>query len=201
LVRVAFMAIGLLTASASMANASAVVEISGNFGSFAWGNQPTPLNDGSFAGTVTLPSLPAANSSVLATSADVNFYDSNGHLLFNVGGFGSYDVLTANSSGYTSLTVSGIGLAGGTPYDVAPLGLVFNWPFSSATGTVIPYGPASNYSSAIEFTDLSGGTTYFAPVVSGQASAVPEPATIGLSLVGILGVVLHVRYARRRTAA
>lgn len=36
-----------------------IVQISGTFGEFDYGNEPAPLNDGSFSGTVTFAALPA----------------------------------------------------------------------------------------------------------------------------------------------
>ena len=63
-----------------------VIDISGKFGEFGYGNQPAPLNDGYFSGTVTFSALPDANSTVISSTADVNFYDSSHTLLFTPGG-------------------------------------------------------------------------------------------------------------------
>jgi PEP-CTERM motif len=191
---------GLFACTGTMANADVVVDISGTFGSFGYGNQPAPLNDGSFSGSVTFSSLPGPNTTVISGTADVNFYDSTANLVFSVGGSGSYDTFTAGSSGYTTLTVSGYGTAGGSSVDVADLSLEFsNWTFGSNTGTVKPYGPP-NYASSIEYTYTPGNTTYFNPVLSGQGS-VPEPSTIALSLFGIVGVFVYARHNRRTATA
>jgi hypothetical protein len=184
-----------LSHTGTTASANSVVTFSGTFGSFDYGNQPAPLNGGSFSGTVTLPSLPGPDQQVITNTALVAFFDSSNNLLFTVGGMGSYDVFTAGASGYLSLTISGEGMAGGKTVDVAPLGLEFdNWSFGSMTGNVKPYGPP-NYLSAIEYTySDGGGTTYFNPVVLGQAS-VPEPSTLVLGLIAGAGVLV---FALRR---
>jgi PEP-CTERM motif len=196
-------AIGSFVCTGPMADAaSVVVEISGSFGSFTFGNQPAPLNGGSFSGTVTFPSLPGPNQTVgsatdpATTSADVNFYDSTGHLLFTVGGSGSYDQFTAGPSGYESLSVDGGTSIGSTPVSVSALVLTFdNWSFGSPTGTVQPYGAGTppDFGSAIQYTYV---LPYSNPVVLGQAS-VPEPSTIALSLVGMVGVLVYARCYRR----
>jgi len=181
-----------------------IVQISGTFGEFNYGNQPAPLNDGSFSGTVTFAAAPGPNSTVISDTANVNFYDMNSNLLFNVGGGVpglTFDTFTAGSSGYTEVTVSGITSAGASIVDVAPLGLEFSsWPFASATGTVKPYGPP-NYASAVEYTYYPAGTTYFNPVLTGQGGFVPEPSSIVLSLIGAVGVFAFARYNRRSAAA
>jgi hypothetical protein len=193
-------AMGFFACTVPMANADTVVDISGTFGTFGYGNQPAPLNDGSFSGSVTFSSLPSPSSTVISETANVNFYDSTSSLVFSVGGSGSYDTLTAGPSGYTTLTVSGFGTAGSSSVDVADLSLEFsNWSFGSTTGTVKTYGPP-NYASSIEYTYYPSETTYFNPVESGQAS-VPEPSTIALSLFGMVGVLIYVRRNRRTATA
>jgi PEP-CTERM motif len=210
--------VGYFACAGLAANASDVVSFSGTFGAFTWGNQPAPLNDGSFSGTATFAALPGPNGQSISSTADVNFYNSSSALVFTVGGAGSYDVLTAGPSGYTSLTISGDGnVGGGTTVDVAPLGMEFSsWSFGQTTGTIKPYGPP-NYISQIEYTYFrsispasetlsssitnpipSISTTYFDPILSGTAS-VPEPSTIGLSLIGMVGVLIYTR-RKRRTA-
>jgi hypothetical protein len=186
-----------------------VIDISGKFGEFDYGNQPAPLNDGYFSGTVTFSALPDANSTVISSTADVNFYDSSHSLLFTLGD-GGYETMKAGASGYTYLSVSGIvDLGGGTSVDVAPLSLEFkSWPFGSLSGTVKHYGPP-NYASAAEYTYFAtgtdpseGGTTYFDPIKSGFACAsVPEPAPIMLGIVGLGGVLAYARYNRRKATA
>ena len=95
-----------------------VIDISGKFGEFGYGNQPAPLNDGYFSGTVTFSALPGANSTVTSSTADVNFYDSSHTLLFTLGS-GGYETMKAGASGYTYLSVSGIvDLGTGTSVDV-----------------------------------------------------------------------------------
>jgi hypothetical protein len=179
---------------------SVVVTISGTFGEFDYGNQPAPLNDGSFSGTVTFATFPAPNSQEISGTADVNFYDSTNHLVFSVGGLGTYNTLDAGGTDYTLLTVSGYGIAGSSLVDVGFLGLEFSsWPFGSNLGTVKPFGPP-NYDSGIEYTYYPGGTTYFNPILTGVAS-VPEPSSIVLSMAGMVGVVVLGRYNRRKTAA
>ncbi len=174
-----------------------VVTFSGTFGEFNYGNQPAPLNDGSFSGSVTLPSLPGPNSQVISATADVNFYNSTGQLVFSVGGSGSYDTMSANGTGYTELTVSGNGHVPGSIVDVAPFSLEFsNWSFGSQTGTVKPYGPP-NYASAIEYTYNACGKTYFNPVLTGMAS-VPEPSAFALCAIGMGGILIYARRRRRR---
>ncbi len=181
-----------------------IVQISGTFGEFDYGNEPAPLNDGSFSGTVTFAALPGANSTVISDTANVNFYDMNSNLVFNVGGGIpglTYDTFSADSSGYIYLTVSGITTAGPSTVIVAPLGLEFSgWPFSSSTGTVTPYGPP-NYASAVEYTYYPDGTTFFNPVLTGQGGLVPEPSSIVLSLLGAVGVFAFACYSRRSAAA
>jgi hypothetical protein len=177
-----------------------VVKFSGTFGSFDYGNQPAPLNDGSFSGTLTLPYLPGPNSSVISGTADVNFYNSSDHLVFSVGGSGSYDTFNAGATTYTELTVSGLGTVPGSTVDVAPFSLEFaNWTIGSQNGTVAPYGPP-NYASAIEYTYYPSGITYFNPVLTGMAS-VPEPSSIVLGLTGIGAVLAYARYKVRSAKA
>jgi len=200
-------AMGSFACTGPMADAASVVlEISGSFGSFTYGNQPSILNGGSFSGTVIFPSLPGPNQSVgsatnpATTSADVNFYDSTGHLLFNVGASGSYDQFTAGPSGYESLSVAGDSSIGSTPVSVSALVLSFdNWSFGSSPGTVQPYGFGAppDFGSAIQYTYV---LPYSNPVVSGQAT-VPEPSTIALCLVGMVGVLVYARCNRRPAGA
>ena len=207
-------AIGLFAPANPVANASdVVVSISGTFGEFSYGNIPAPLDDGSFSGTVTFAALPTANSTVISSTADVNFYDSSHNLLFTLGN-GGYETMTAGSHGYTYLSVSGIvDLGGGTSVDIAPLGLEFkHWHFGHSTGFVKPYGPP-NYASQVEYTYFptgsdpqSTGTTYFDPVCRGLACAttiqsVPEPASIMLGIVGFAGALVFSRFHRRNATA
>jgi PEP-CTERM motif len=181
-----------------------IVQISGTFGEFDYGNEPAPLDDGSFSGTVTFAALPGANSTVISDTANVNFYDQYSNLVFNVGGNVpglTYDTFSADSSGYIYLTVSGITTAGASTVIVAPLGLEFSiWPFASGTGTVKPYGPP-NYASEVEYTYYPDGITYFTPVLTGQGGIVPEPSSIVLSMIGAVGVLAFARYNRRSPAA
>ena len=198
-------AVGFFALSGPAARASDVtVTISGTFGAFDYGNQPAPLNDGSFSGTVTFASLPAANSTVISSTADVNFYNSNGTLLFTLGD-GGYDEMKAGASGYTYLSVSGIvNLGNGTSVDVAPLSLEFrHWPFGSDTGIVKPYGPPK-YASELEYTYFPTnsnpnhcGTTYYDPIVCGLAS-VPEPTSVVLGAIGMAGALFYSRRVRRK---
>jgi hypothetical protein len=156
------------------------------------------LNDGSFSGTATLPYLPGPNSSVNSYpsgSADVNFYDSTGHLVFSIDGY-TYNTMSANGSGYTLLTISGIANGPCGYVDVAPLSLELCWPFGNDTGTVKPYG-APNYDSYIEYTYENCGTTYYDPICLGTAS-VPEPSAIALGLIGMSSAVIYVRCKRRK---
>jgi hypothetical protein len=186
-----------------------VIDISGRFGEFNYGNQPAPLNDGYFSGTVTFAALPGASSTVISSTADVSFYRSNHTLLFTLGD-GGYETMRAGVSGYTYLSVSGIvDLGTGTSVDVAPLSLEFqSWPFGGLTGIVKPYGPP-NYESIAEYTYFQtgtnpnyGGTTYFNPVSTEFAGAsVPEPASIILGFVGFGGVLGYARYHRRKATA
>lgn len=183
---------------------SVVVEISGTFGYFTYGNYPAPLDNGSFLGTVTFSSLPGPNQTVLATTADVNFYTSTNQLLFTVGG-GGYDPFTAGPSGYETLGLGGDVSVGGTPVSVSGLSLSFNnWSIGSPSGTVQPYGAGNpaDYGSAISYTYYPDGinqpgTTYYDPVVMGQAS-VPEPSTLALGLVGMVGALIYARGHRRK---
>ncbi len=172
---------------------------------FDYGNEPAPLNDGSFSGTFTFAALPGANSTVISDTANVNLYDKITNLVFNVGG--GVPGLTYDTFGRRFerlsiyLTVSGITTAGPSPVIVAPLGLEFSsWPFSSLTGTVTPYGPP-NYASQVEYTYYPDGTTFFNPVLTGQGGVAPEPSSIVLSLIGAVGVLGFARYSRRSAAA
>ena len=203
-------AIGYFALAGPVANASeVVVSISGTFGEFNYGNQPAPLNDGSFSGTVTFDALPGPHSTVTSSIADVNFYDSSHNLLFTLGS-GGYETMTAGSHGYTYLSVSGIvDLGGGTSVDIAPLSLEFkHWHFGHSSGIVKPYGPP-NYASQAEYTyfstgsDPDSGTTFFDPVCRGVACAttVPEPASIMLGLMGFAGALVCSRFHRRNAAA
>ncbi len=192
-----------------------VIDISGKFGEFNYGNEPAPLNDGYFSGTVTFASLPGPNSTVISSLADVKFFDSSHNLLFTLGD-GGYEKLEAGSHGYTYLSVSGIvDLGNGTSVDVAPLSLEFkHWSFDSLVGIAKSYGPP-NYDSTAEYTYFqtgtdpnSGGTTYFNPVCGGIASAtileqtsVPEPASILLGFVGFGGALAFARHHRRKATA
>jgi hypothetical protein len=187
-----------------------VVSISGEFGAFSYGNIPAPLDDGYFSGTVTFASLPGANSTVISSTADVNFYNSSHTLLFTVGN-GGYDTLTAGAHGYTYLSVGGIvDLGNGTSVDVAALGLEFkHWHFGSPFGIVKSYGPPT-YESQVEYTYFptgtnpnSDGTTYYDPVVRGfaHATSVPEPASIVLGIVGFAGALVYSRSYRRKATA
>ena len=174
--------------------------ISGTFGEFDYGNQPAPLNDGSFSGTVTFAAFPAPNSQEISGTADVNFYDSSHHLVFSVGGLGTYNTLNAGATNYTLLTVSGYGIAGTSLVDVAFLGLEFSsWPFGSGLGTVKPYGPP-NYDSGIEYTYYPGCTTYFNPMLTGVAS-MPEPSSIVLTSPASPGPSFWGADNRRKIAA
>jgi hypothetical protein len=179
--------------------ASIVVDISGTLGDIGYGNQPAFLNGGSFSGTVTFASLPAANSQAISQQADVNFYDGSANFLFNVGGninLDSYDTLNAGASGYTSLSVGGTTVYDGDTIDVSSLNLTFSdWSFGDPTGTVIGYGDPS-YGSYIGYTDTTTSTSYSSSVVSGQAS-VPEPSTIALSLISMVSVFACARFNRR----
>jgi len=195
-VAMAFFACAESTATAG----DVVVGFSGTFGEFNYGNQPAPLNDGSFAGTITLPSLPGPNSQVISATTDINFYNSTGHLVFNLSSGVTYETMSANGTGYTELTASGNASVPGSTVDVAPFSLEFSsWTFGSPTGTVKPYGPP-NYASTIEYTYNSTGTTYFNPILTGTAS-VPEPSAIVLGLVGMSGVLIYSRCKRRKVAA
>lgn len=192
-----------------------VIDIFGKFGEFDYGNQPAPLNDGYFSGTVTFASLPGANSTVISSLADVNFYDSSHNLLFTLDN-GGYETLRAGSHGYNYLSVSGIvDLGNGTSVDVAPLSLEFkHWSFGSPFGIAKTYGPPK-YESAAEYTYFptgdnpnSSGETYFNPVSWGIAFAtfpkptsVPEPASILLGFVGFAGALAFARHHRRKAMA
>ena len=207
-------AIGFFSLASPVVHASeVVVSISGRFGEFDYGNQPAPLNDGYFSGTVTFDALPAANSTVISSTADVNFYDSSHNLVFTLGS-GGYETMVAGAHGYTYLSVSGIvDLGGGTSVDIAPLSLEFNhWHFGHSLGIVKPYGPP-NYASTVEYTYFptgsdpqSSGITYFEPVCLGLACAttiqsVPEPASIMLGIVGFAGALAFSRFHRRKAIA
>ena len=199
---------------APSADADVTLDVSGNFGAFTYGNQPGPLNNGSFSGTVTLTLPPGANSTVNSDTkgetitAAINLYDSTtqsaSNLLFSVDSR-TYITFTQGSSGYTQLTISGYGNVGATSVDVATLSLEFsNWTSLTSIGSVIPYGPASNYSSSIEYTYLPS-TTYFAPVISGQASdppaSAPEPSTVAVTLVSVLAFLIYGRWKCRPSIA
>jgi hypothetical protein len=199
-------------ASPQVIASEVVVSISGRFGEFDYGNQPAPLNDGYFSGTVTFASLPGPHSTVISSTADVNFYDSSHNLLFTLDG-PTYDTMSAGSHGYTYLSVGGIvDLGTGTSVDIAPLSLEFkHWDFGHSTGIVKPYGPP-NYDSTVEYTYFptgsdpeDTGTTYFNPVCRGQAcatiSSVPEPASIMLGLIGFAGALAFSRFHRRNATA
>lgn len=183
------------------ANADSIVSFSGTFGDFGYGTQPTPLENGSFSGSATFASLPTANTTAQALTADVNFYNSSNALVFSV--TGGYDILTAGASGYTDLTISAGGSAGGTPVVIAPLGMTFNnWLFGQGTGTVLPYDPSTNVNSYISYTyNPNTSPTYYSdPIVSGTAT-VPEPSSIALGLIGVVGVLIYSRRNRRQVAA
>jgi hypothetical protein len=201
---------------APSASADVTLDFSGTFGAFTYGNQPAPLNNGSFSGTVTLTSAPLAGSTVNSDTtgetitAVLNLYDSTvqsaSSLLFSVDSR-TYVTFTHGSSGYTQLTIAGYGNVGATSVDVADLSLEFSGWTSlnpTVTGSVIPNGPASNYSSSIEYTYLPS-TTYFAPVISGHASdpplAAPEPSTIAVTLVSVLAFLIYGRCKRRPSIA
>ncbi len=193
-------AVLVLAGGASQAiAANVVVEISGTLGDIGYGNQPALLNGGSFSGSVTFASLPTANSQSVSETASVNFYDASNHFLFNVGHgvlFDSYDTLNAGASGYTSLGVGGTTSYAGDTIQVAGLSLTFaNWSFGSAKGTVIGYGDPS-YGSYISYTDATTSTPYSSSVLSGQA-IVPEPSTMALGLLGMVGVLAYARFNRR----
>jgi hypothetical protein len=204
-------AIGFFALASPVAIASeVVVSISGRFGEFDYGNQPAPLNDGYFSGTVTFASLPTAGNTVISSTADVNFYNSSHTLLFTIGN-GGYDTITAGAHGYTYLSVGGIvNLGNGTSVDVAPLSLEFrHWDFGSPFGIVKPYGPP-NYDSTVEYTYFPTGgnpeicgTTYYDPVCRGFvcATSVPEPASIVLGIVGFAGALVYSRSYRRKATA
>ncbi len=200
-------------ASPQVIASEVVVSISGRFGEFDYGNQPAPLNDGYFSGTVTFASLPTAGNQVISSTADVNFYNSSHTLLFTLGN-GGYETMDAGAHGYTYLSVSGIvNLGNGTSVDIAPLSLEFrHWHFGSPFGIVKPYGPP-NYDSTAEYTYFPTGgnpeicgTTYFEPVCRGTACAitiasVPEPASIVLGIVGFAGALVYSRSYRRKATA
>jgi hypothetical protein len=199
--------IAMLTCTAATAKADITLDISGTFGLYTW--EPAgPLNDGSFSGIVTLPSLPGANTEFSGdVSASVSFYDStiqsSSNLLFTVTNTVNSPVwatLTARSSGYTQLTLSGYGAAGTSTVNVAGLDLNFsNWALNGMSGT-------ANSSSSIEYTYLPS-TTYFAPVTSGtvtesngEAAATllsPEPSTIAVSLVSVAAFLAYTWCKRR----
>ena len=195
-------ALGAFACTGPMANAaSVVVEIFGTFGpDIGYGAQPAPLNGGSFSGTVTFPSQPGPDQTVVSATADVNFYDSTSQLLFTVGGSGSYNQFMAGPSSYEFLTVTGGTSVGSTPVSVSGLSLSFNnWLFGSSPGMVQPYGGGSpaDYDSYISYTYGTGvsAITYYSSVVSGQAS-VPEPSTLALGLAGLVGVLVYARCNR-----
>jgi PEP-CTERM motif len=181
-----------------------VVEISGTLGTFGYGNQPAPLNGGSFSGTVTFSALPTAGNQVISNTADVNFYDAMHDLVFKV--TTGYDTFSAGPSGYTVLTVGGTTSVGGTSVEVAGLSLDFtnNWAFGSNSGMVVSYGAGSppDYNSGLSYTYDTGGpgTTFNNPVLMGQGT-VPEPSSLALSLAGMIGAFLYARRHRRATAA
>ena len=200
------------------ARADVTLDFSGNFGAFTYGNQPAPLNNGSFSGTVTMTSAPTAGSTVNSDTkgetitAAVNFYNSASTLLFSVDSRTYVTFSQGKSgSGYTQLTISGYGNVGSTTVDVADLSLEFSGWTSlnpNVIGSVIPYGPASNYASSIEYTyeyPNQTSTPYFAPVISGQASdppaAAPEPSTIAVTIVSVLAFLIYGRFKRRPSIA
>jgi hypothetical protein len=199
--------IAVLTCTAATARADVTLDISGTFGSYSW-DPASPLNNGSFSGIVTLPSVPGANTKFSGdVSASISFYDStvqsSSNLLFTVTNTVNSPVwatLTAGSSGYTQLAVSGFGAAGSSTVNVAGLDLNFsNWALNAEPGT-------ANSSSSIEYTYLPS-TTYFAPVTSGtvtesngEAAATllsPEPSTIAVSLVSVVAFLAYTRCKRR----
>jgi hypothetical protein len=187
------------------ANAGNVlVEISGTLGNVGYGAPNNPLDGGSFSGTVTFASLPAPNTQVSPGSADVNFYNAMGTLIFNVSG--GYNTFSAGASGYEILSVGGSTSVGGESVSVSSLVLDFggDWLFGTNIGTVIPYGSGNpaDYNSTLEFTygTTPTPTTYYNSILMGQAS-VPEPSTIALSVVGMAGVLFFARRNRRIATA
>ncbi len=180
------------------ASADVTLDVSGTFGEYSWDRGP--LDNGSFTGTVTLGSLPSANTEFAGdVTADLNFYNSASQLVFSVTNSPSFPVwatLTAGSSGYTQLTVSGYGRSGASTVDVASLDLIFN-----SNGSL-------NSASSVEYTYLPS-TTYFAPVVTAsvstdvslQAQSAPEPSTLAVSLVSVLGGLIYAWFTRRRASA
>ncbi len=86
---------------------------------------------------------------------------------------------------------------------IAPLGMTFNnWLFGQGTGTVLPYDPSTNVNSYISYTyNPNTSPTYYSdPIVSGTAT-VPEPSSIALGLIGVVGVLIYSRRNRRQVAA
>lgn len=166
-----------------------VVGISGTLGSYSW-DPGSPVSDGSFAGNVTFSALPAADSSVTTGTADISFFSQSDTLVFRI----QYDVyasMTANATDFTALDVSGYSGSGDTGYHIDGLLLNFSsWPVGGSVGTV------NVATSSLEFQDPTG-TTWFNPLVSGQAS-VPEPSSILLGLVGMAGCAIYVRCTRRK---
>ena len=188
-------AVAVLVCLQPTAGADVTLGISGTFGEYTWDHGP--LDNGSFSGTVTLGSLPSANSRYAAdVTADVSFYNSANQLVFSVINSASSPVwatLTEGSSGYTELTVSGYGIAGHSTVDVASLDLKFN-----SDGSF-------NSASSVEYTYCSPSTTYFAPLttasvstdVSVQTQSAPEPSTLAVSLVSTLGCLIYAWFTRR----
>jgi len=193
-------AMGFVMCTHPRARADVTLDISGTFGSYAWVDPQAPLNNGSFSGSVTLPSLPSNSQFAGDVTANVNFYNSANTFVFsvmNTASFPVYVTATANSSGDTQVTFAGYGSAGTATVDVASLILNFsNWSFGMATGT-------ANLSSSIEYTYLPSAT-YFAPLMQGQATATtigpagdpvaaPEPSTFPVCLISMLGGIIYAR--------
>jgi hypothetical protein len=202
-------AMAVLICNGATVSADVTLDISGTFGAFSWGNFPAPLDSGWFSGTVTLPSLPGANTEYSGdTTADVNFYNSANNLVFSVDSSLNWVTLTAGSVGYEELTIAAHA-AGNAPV-VAPLSLEFSsWAFGDTSGTVQNYGPPA-YNSYISYTYLPS-TTYYDPVMSGLATvstanaldppSAPEPSTLAISLISVLGGLIHARCRRRPSTA
>jgi hypothetical protein len=182
-------AIALFVCTEPTASADISLDFSGTFGQYSWDHGP--LDNGSFSGTITLASLPAANSEFAGdVTANVNFYNSANSLLFSVANSASQPVwvtLTAGSQGYTQLTVSGYGSTGTSTVDVASLDLKFN-----SNGTL-------NSSSSIEYTYLPS-TTYFAPIDGAEMLIAAEPSTFAVCLISTLGALIYARFRRRPAA-
>jgi hypothetical protein len=192
--------LGIVLGATGRAEAGPVTyDISGSFGNDILGS--TGLAGGSFSGSFTTSGLPVTPGHTASFSAyDIDVYDSHHSLVLELKStdLNSSEIIGLNTgSKRTELLFDR--LAVGKP-NVFAMEIYFPTPFNG-NGSLVPYNFFNLQSSQFQVASLFGHTG-FGRITSGQAfAATPEPSTLALGLVGVLGGLGYVWRRRDVLAA